>query len=844
MWRFAKLTGLLAAILFLSAACGGGGSGASGPIVDTGPPSPPPTPPAPMTTAISLTSDVGDYIGNGSSFSYDQSDAVITLKIILDRIVLDIEGDEFWHADFMVSAAASFFEVGTYENMTLWDPNDSRADLTMGWSGEGRACSSIVGRLVVNAVEYDERTLKAIDFDFEQYCDGSVAALRGSVSWSADDNTVPPGPVDPVPDGLWEPPSGNVPETGNFVYLESQPGDHIGDGMTYLYTGSTAVFSASSITNHLSLTVESTERWWADFKMMNVLARLEQGYYPDLQRYPVHNPAKGGLNWEGEGRECDHITGWFVIDSITYDLNRVDTIELRFEQRCEGGGAALFGAIRWDANDPSRPTGPIYPPPIGLWEPDPAVTPDTGSYAYIMSETGDYIGQGRTHLYTQGDALFTVYANDAELDFQVDGDENWTSTFAGMNTLSRLEAGYYGGLERFPFHDPTIGGLTWTGEGRGCNRVEGWMVVDSVTYDGPVLTSIELRFKQSCDYGATALYGEIHWDVTDPTQPPGPINPPPVGIWEPTPGTLPAAGTFIYLESEPGDFVGRGRSYRYNQSDSILTFRELHSDLDIVVDGYEDWHANFDVMSSIDRLEPGFYGNLQRYPFHNPAKGGLTWSGEGRGCNRLDGWFAVDEVVYDGDTLQLVELRFEQHCEFDAPALRGALRWDANDSTSPPGPIVPAPADLWAPAPGITPETGNYAYFESEPGDYVGRGDHYLYTHDNSIYQVYSWGSGVRFDVDGEGDANWYANINPMDQLTRIEVGYYPDVNEYPAHNPARGGLRMSAFYSGCEYDLRGWFAVDYVTYEGTEITGIDLRFMQHCSDATGALYGEIHWRQ
>ena len=72
------------------------------------------------------------------------------------------------------------------------------------------------------------------------------------------------------------------------------------------------------------------------------------------------------------------------------------------------------------------------------------------------------------------------------------------------------------------------------------------------------------------------------------------------------------------------------------------------------------------------QLLPGYYGNLERYPFHNPAHGGLSWSGQGRGCNTLTGWFVVDSVAYNSGILSAIDLRFEQHCEGGTAALHGA----------------------------------------------------------------------------------------------------------------------------------------------------------------------------
>jgi hypothetical protein len=80
-------------------------------------------------------------------------------------------------------------------------------------------------------------------------------------------------------------------------------------------------------------------------------------------------------------------------------------------------------------------------------------------------------------------------------------------------------------------------------------------------------------------------------------------------------------------------------------------------------------------MNTLTQLQPGYYPGLQRYPFHNPALGGLDWYGQGRGCNTLQGWFVVDSVTYIGGALAAIDLRFEQHCQGITPALHGAIHW-------------------------------------------------------------------------------------------------------------------------------------------------------------------------
>ena len=151
----------------------------------------------------------------------------------------------------------------------------------------------------------------------------------------------PAGPVRPIPAGLWQP--DNAPPTGNYILLRSEAGDYIGAGNTYSYFDPIDVASSGG---HLTV---ARLGWSGDFQTMNTLDHIEQGYYPDLHRYPMHDPAKGGLYWWGHARECDTVAGWFAIDQVTYAGGAITSVDLRFEQHCNGDAPALHGVVHWDA---------------------------------------------------------------------------------------------------------------------------------------------------------------------------------------------------------------------------------------------------------------------------------------------------------------------------------------------------------------------------------------------------------------------------------------------------------------------------------------------------------------
>jgi hypothetical protein len=649
----------------LTAACGGGGGTSSSP-------QPPPPPPA---SFVKLTSDAGDYIGGGQTYSYSKANALIALTAQGGLLGVGITGDQAWQGDFQLPNTYSKLEAGTYGGLTRY-PFDSPAVGGLSWSGEGRGCNTLTGSFTITKITYNGDSISELDLQFVQYCESGSAALHGEIYWNASDTTSPPGPVAP-PAGLWQPPAGVTPATGSYVYLESQPGDYIGAGGSYVYTNATAVLTFAANGGHLGVGVQGNEGWGGDFQAMNSLSQLQVGYYANLERFPFNNPVRGGLDWSGEGRGCNTLSGWFVVDSVTYSGTTATAIDLRFEQHCEGGAPALHGKIHWDPTDTTTPPGPVVPPPAGLWQPAAGITPATGSYIYLESQPGDYIGAGANYLYTNATATLTVYGSGGHLTVGVQGDQGWNGDFQTMSTLGQLQVGYYGNLERYPFSNPVTGGLSWYGEGRGCNTLTGWFVVDSVTYSGTTVTAIDLRFEQHCEGGTPALHGKIHWNATDTTAPPGPVVPPPAGLWVPPVGTTPATGSYVYLASDAGDYIGAGANYLYTPADTAITVTATGARLDVSIGGAGGWVGNFQGMNSLSQLQLGYYGGLERYPFNNPVKGGLTWYGQGRGCNTLSGWFVVDSVTYSGITLTAIDLRFEQHCEGGAPALHGQIHWAA-----------------------------------------------------------------------------------------------------------------------------------------------------------------------
>ena len=133
--------------------------------------------------------------------------------------------------------------------------------------------------------------------------------------------------------------------------------------------------------------------------------------------------------------------------------------------------------------------------------------------------------------------------------------------------------------------------------------------------------------------------------------------------------TLVGGLTTVEAQSDFGDYIGQGRSYAYSLVDAQMTFTPAGNQLRVQITGDETWDVTFQLPASATRLQAGTYPNLKRYPFHDPAVGGLSWYGEGRGCNTSTGLrCTIDSAVYLQQRASTsIDLRFEQHCEGGAP---------------------------------------------------------------------------------------------------------------------------------------------------------------------------------
>ena len=172
-----------------------------------------------------------------------------------------------------------------------------------------------------------------------------------------------------------------------------------------------------------------------------------------------------------------------------------------------------------------------------------------------------------------------------------------------------------------------------------------------------MLSTLTARFGQRCEGTGPELLGYFRYDAADPTVPPPPGDPGRVRV-APARRCGARDGQLPVLRVDPGRLHRPGPDAAVHRAHGDVHARLGGSLVQLFVNSPGGWSADFKGQDQQPRLTTGLYDNVRRYPFHNPAKGGLDFSGMGRGCNELLGTFAVDAIAYDGTgQLQSVSIK-------------------------------------------------------------------------------------------------------------------------------------------------------------------------------------------
>jgi hypothetical protein len=460
-----------------------------------------------------------------------------------------------------------------------------------------------------------------------------------------------------------------IPTTGSFLYMKSQPGDYIGQGAEKLYSPANNTFIEGALPQggtlfHARVIQGNFAEWWYVDIAAPAGQPLAVGSYTGAMRAAFRPAGAPGLDVSGSGRGCNTLTGRFEVTALAFNAyGEVSLFDATFEQHCEGASPALFGRMRLE----------VPPPTPRVTMPAGSITiPTSGNFLYVIQPQP--AGGNFEQLYTPPASTFNATLPQGSDFFHASVVNNvlsWSVDIAAPPGQP-LATGSYLRAVRAAFRPAGTPGLDITGGSAGCNQIKGRFDVDEVTFapTGELLTFLA-TFEQWCDASTTARYGRVRIE----NAPPGPLTLPAGSI------TVPTTGTFLYLNSQPGDYIGVGTERLYTSPASTI-IGELSAAGDYfkaaVGSSFSSYQWRVDVAAPPGQpLAVGSYTRAVRAAFRPAGSPGLDVFGEGRGCNTVTGRFNIDQLTFwsNGD-VRVLQATFEQHCSGAAPALFGRVRFE------------------------------------------------------------------------------------------------------------------------------------------------------------------------
>jgi len=133
--------------------------------------------------------------------------------------------------------------------------------------------------------------------------------------------------------------------------------------------------------------------------------------------------------------------------------------------------------------------------------------------------------------------------------------------------------------------------------------------------------------------------------------------------------------TYFTYTSDPGDYIGGGRSARLSPPSNPIS-AGVRCDLNWFIAQVGPLTNSWDISMNAPPEQAMDYGTYTNATGNARVRGraGLRISGEGRGCNTSTGTFTVKEIGW-GSNNRVVRFKatFEQHCEGATAALRGEI---------------------------------------------------------------------------------------------------------------------------------------------------------------------------
>jgi hypothetical protein len=132
------------------------------------------------------------------------------------------------------------------------------------------------------------------------------------------------------------------------------------------------------------------------------------------------------------------------------------------------------------------------------------------SYLRFESSSGDYIGQGKSYAYENGNLTLMPFQGGVQCRVAPNG--NWTLLF-GAGRGRNLDVAEYRGAKRHPFSDESPG-IELTGNGRGCSTISGEFRVWEFEQKGNTVVRLAVDFVQRCEERMPPIVGMLRYNST------------------------------------------------------------------------------------------------------------------------------------------------------------------------------------------------------------------------------------------------------------------------------------------------------------------------------------------
>jgi hypothetical protein len=455
--------------------------------------------------------------------------------------------------------------------------------------------------------------------------------------------------------------------------------------------------------------------------------------------------------------------------------------------------------------------------------------PASGTFLYLNSQPGDFIGGGVEQLYTSADS--TVWAslppsgNAFTVRFiQGEHIHDWSVVLAAPPGQPLTTGSYTGAIRTSGFRPAGVPGMSVSGDGRGCGSLTGQFDVTELSRSpSGVLLAFDATFEQHCDGAAPALYGRVRFeDETTPgvTLPPGSVS-------------VPTSGTFLYLnDTRRSEILMTAADATFDPWEMIAPGGDLFQAF-VVQGEFVHWSDVAIAAPPGEALAVGSYVRAVRAVDRPTGSPGLSVTVDGSACSNVAAKFDVDALSFASTgELLLFQATFEQRCVGTIELLYGRVRIENPPPTTtvtlPPGSIVP-------------PTSGSFLYLIGDATDYVGAGVEQLYTSADSTFRSSVSVVGDEFSVDViQGAEHSWTVMLAAPSGDPLAEGEYRRVARASFRPPGAPGLDVSGDGRGCN-TIMGRFDVDELSFwPDGELRVLQATFEQHCEGRSAALYGRI----